>query len=330
MQKNVPKYTPDWVRTVRGGRRRRSATCPTRVQRPAHAAVVREPARGRVPPTLVTVRVPIASPTSCSTSTRPRVATSRRSSRWRASCARRWPTSGSPARSRPAGRRACTCSSRSTTRRARGLGRRDRASRRGPSGSTRAGHDRVHEGRSRGKVFVDSTRVGGATVVAAYSPRVRPGAPVSFPVAWDDLDDVAPGRLHRAHRARPARRRRPVGGAHGRAATPDRRPDRRGHAIPVARVQAMHDGKRATSSGATERGRRTPPPNRGAVQCLDPFLKNLAEAHRPHPRCHRHGRRRERGAERSVLPAITIGFLGRPDLNVEASLQIEHDGREIV
>src|SRR5437879_3646353 len=44
-----------------------------------------------------------------------------------------------------------------------------------------------------GKVFVDATRVGGATVVAAYSPRVRPGVPVSFPVAWDDLDDVAPG-----------------------------------------------------------------------------------------------------------------------------------------
>ena len=43
-----------------------------------------------------------------------------------------------------------------------------------------------------GKVFVDSTRVGGATVVAAYSPRVRPGAPVSFPVDWDELDDVSP------------------------------------------------------------------------------------------------------------------------------------------
>ena len=43
-----------------------------------------------------------------------------------------------------------------------------------------------------GKVFVDSTRVGGATVIAAYSPRVRPGVPVSFPVRWDDLDDVAP------------------------------------------------------------------------------------------------------------------------------------------
>ena len=44
-----------------------------------------------------------------------------------------------------------------------------------------------------GKVFVDSTRVGGATVVAAYSPRVRDGTPVSYPVGWDDLDDVVPG-----------------------------------------------------------------------------------------------------------------------------------------
>src|ERR1700760_1471277 len=41
-----------------------------------------------------------------------------------------------------------------------------------------------------GKVFVDSTRAGGATVAAAYSPRIRPGVTVSCPVAWDDLDDV--------------------------------------------------------------------------------------------------------------------------------------------
>ena len=43
------------------------------------------------------------------------------------------------------------------------------------------------------RVFVDATRVGGATVVAAYSPRVRPGTPVSYPVPWADLDAVAPG-----------------------------------------------------------------------------------------------------------------------------------------
>ena len=73
---------------------------------------------------------------------------------------------------------------------------------RGPSGSipTIATTAFIKEDRG-GKVFVDSTRVGGATVVAAYSPRVRPGVPVSFPVAWDDLDDVTPARLHRAHGA---------------------------------------------------------------------------------------------------------------------------------
>jgi len=43
-----------------------------------------------------------------------------------------------------------------------------------------------------GKVFLDSTRAGGASVAAAYSPRLRPGTPVSFPVAWSDLADVAP------------------------------------------------------------------------------------------------------------------------------------------
>ena len=62
-----------------------------------------------------------------------------------------------------------------------------------------------------GKVFLDATRSGGASVSAAYSPRVRPGVPVSFPVAWDDLGDVTPADFTVAHRAGPARRRRPVG-----------------------------------------------------------------------------------------------------------------------
>ena len=46
-----------------------------------------------------------------------------------------------------------------------------------------------------GKVFLDATRAGGATVVAAYSPRVRPGVPVSFPLAWDDLAGASPAEF---------------------------------------------------------------------------------------------------------------------------------------
>jgi DNA ligase D len=104
-----------------------------------------------------------------------------------------------------------------------------------------------------GKVFVDSTRVGGATVVAAYSPRVRPGVPVSFPVAWDDLDDISPMdfTIHTAPRLLgdrdPWREQMPE---------PQRLPAaliEEGHAIPVARVQAMHEGKRrARASRATK------------------------------------------------------------------------------
>src|SRR5918995_704942 len=95
-----------------------------------------------------------------------------------------------------------------------------------------------------GKVFVDSTRVGGATVIAAYSPRVRPGVPVSFPVDWDDLDDIAPAdfTVHTALRELGDRDR-------WAAQMPPPQPlpgdlIEEGHAIPVARVQAMHEGKR--------------------------------------------------------------------------------------
>jgi bifunctional non-homologous end joining protein LigD len=95
-----------------------------------------------------------------------------------------------------------------------------------------------------GKVFVDSTRVGGATVIAAYSPRVRPGVPVSFPVGWDDLDDVAPAdfTVHTALRhlgdSDPWAAQMP-GPQHLSADL-----IAEGRAIPVARVQAMHEGKR--------------------------------------------------------------------------------------
>ncbi|MEV4216624.1 MULTISPECIES: DNA polymerase domain-containing protein [unclassified Nonomuraea] len=95
-----------------------------------------------------------------------------------------------------------------------------------------------------GKVFLDSTRAGGATVVAAYSPRIRPGTPVSFPVAWEELDRVSP-RDFTVHTAvdrlgdgdpwaelMPAEQRLPADLIE------------EGHTIPVARVQAMHEGKR--------------------------------------------------------------------------------------
>jgi bifunctional non-homologous end joining protein LigD len=95
-----------------------------------------------------------------------------------------------------------------------------------------------------GKVFVDSTRAGGATVAAVYSPRVRPGVPVSFPLAWDDLDRVAPADFTVRTAARlladgdPWAAQMPVPQQLSPALIEE------GHAIPVARVQAMHEGKR--------------------------------------------------------------------------------------
>jgi bifunctional non-homologous end joining protein LigD len=95
-----------------------------------------------------------------------------------------------------------------------------------------------------GRVFVDATRVGGATVVAAYSPRVRPGTPVSFPIAWDELSSVTPGdfTIHTAVAllgdADPWSDQMPA---------PQRLPNalvEQGRAIVPGRVQAMHEGKR--------------------------------------------------------------------------------------
>lgn len=94
------------------------------------------------------------------------------------------------------------------------------------------------------KVFLDSTRAGGATVVSAYSPRIRPGVPVSFPVAWDELDRVTPEEftVHTAARlvddGDPWAERMPQPQQLGADLIEE------GRAIPVGRVRAMHEGKR--------------------------------------------------------------------------------------
>ena len=103
-----------------------------------------------------------------------------------------------------------------------------------------------------GKVFLDSTRAGGATVAAAYSPRIRPGVPVSFPVTWAELDRVKPAdfTVHTAPGLL-------AGGAAwaGQMPGPQRLPAdliEEGRAIPVARVQAMHEGKRRARARRAE------------------------------------------------------------------------------
>ena len=107
-----------------------------------------------------------------------------------------------------------------------------------------------------GKVFLDSTRAGGATVAAAYSPRIRPGVPVSFPVRWEDLDGVVPGDftvhtvpglLSGTYAA--------YGAWAGQLPAPQRLSEalvEEGRAIPIARVQAMHEGKRRARAARRE------------------------------------------------------------------------------
>jgi DNA primase len=74
---------------------------------------------------------------------------------------------------------------------------------------------------------------------------------VSFPVRWDDLDDVAPADFT-VHTA--------LGRLGDRDPWAAEMPDpqhlsqeivEEGHAIPVARVQAMHEGKRRARNRRT-------------------------------------------------------------------------------
>jgi bifunctional non-homologous end joining protein LigD len=95
-----------------------------------------------------------------------------------------------------------------------------------------------------GKVFLDSTRAGGATVVSAYSPRLRPGVPVSYPLTWEALDGVSPAdfTLHTAVELLSGRDRWAELMPQPQVLSTDLIEE--GRLIPIARVQAMHEGKR--------------------------------------------------------------------------------------
>jgi DNA primase len=95
-----------------------------------------------------------------------------------------------------------------------------------------------------GKVFVDATRSGGATVVAAYSPRIRRETPVSFPVSWDELDRVTPTEFTIHTVPALLQGSNPWADRLSEAQSLPADLIEEGRTIPVARVQAMHEGKR--------------------------------------------------------------------------------------
>ena len=254
MQKNVPKYTPDWVPTVRlwaeaSKREVAYAVCNDRRtllwfanQRAVeyHPTLTRIERPDRATHLVLDLDPPEADAFSGVVAVAPPRAAGARRRRAARSGQDEWRQRSARVRSRR--RRVAP----------RGLGRRHprhraRAASLDPDIATTAF---IKEDRE-GKVFVDSTRVAGATVVSVYSPRVRPGVPVSFPVEWDELDGIAP-RDFTVHTA--------LEQLEGRTPWAELMADRQsvpaslveeGHEIPVARVQAMHEGKRRARARRT-------------------------------------------------------------------------------
>ncbi len=247
MQKNVPTYTPDWVQTVSfwaetSKRDVRYALCNDRRtllwfanQRAVeyHPALVHAEEGSTMTHLVLDLDPPEGADFSAVVATAHlvRQALENVEPGWRPQDQR----GQGAARVRPHrrghldGRRRCRHS-------------RHRRTRRRPRPRPR--HHRVREGGAGGKVFVDATRVGAATVIAAYSPRVRPGVPVSFPLAWDELAEVTPAELT-IHTALDRLGDRDPWAEHMPA--PQALPAdlvAEGAEIPVGRVAAMHEGKR--------------------------------------------------------------------------------------
>jgi bifunctional non-homologous end joining protein LigD len=104
----------------------------------------------------------------------------------------------------------------------------------------------------QGKVFLDSTRSHGASVASAYTPRARPGVPVSFPVPWDDLDAITPADFTVHTVPAMVGELQPWAGQmpQPQPLSPDLVAE--GHEIPIARVHAMHEGKRRARARRSE------------------------------------------------------------------------------
>ena len=95
-----------------------------------------------------------------------------------------------------------------------------------------------------GRVFLDATRVGSGTVVSVYSPRLRPGVPVSWPLLWDELDGFEPGHVTITNALDLLDGRTPWSEL---LPAPQQVPPAlvdEGREIPTPRVAAMHEGRR--------------------------------------------------------------------------------------
>ena len=165
---------------------------------------------------------------------------------------------GWPARSRPAGPRGCTCTCRSTraaTTRPRPPGPSPCA----PNASTRAWPPR-RSSSPTGKARCSSTRPG-RTAPPWPPPTARgpgPGYRSRSRCRWDDLDAVTPADFTVRTVAAGRHGAAAVGGPAARTAAAEPGLVAEGHAIPIARVQAMHEGKRRARARPRARSRSNP------------------------------------------------------------------------
>ena len=248
MQKNVPKYTPDLVpHGVGMGRGVEARGVVRAVQRPSHVVVVRQPARRGVPPD-AWHSSPIS--TADAPRLRPRSTRGRRVRRRRRRRPSRSPGVG---RRRPrrcgqdaAGRRGCTSSCRSPTghRPRRPPLRRGRSPRRAELLDPDVATTAFVKADRGGKVFVDATRPAAPRSPRRTARASGPACRCRSPCRGTTSTGWCPASRRSARRST---------GSGAAIPGPSLMPPPQalpadlvaeGAAIPVARVAAMHEGKR--------------------------------------------------------------------------------------